>query len=672
MALPSFSKSTRDGQVWMKVSKAFGFLLLALPVAAQKIPDAHCEIEDYPVKAVVAWQFPETLSKVEVVILRDPAGEQEARFDLLHGASLISLRYQGKEILFGQSAGASVSMFATRHGGEAELKNMAPYWSAYSPDQGGSSMGIAATTEGVACEGQKSMRAFATMIDRGVDNSFLQEPLLGLSQGVISKNFPPGYSTPYVIETDATWKENPGGSPKYYLRLDQDVVRTRPGKSGPLEWYLTAASPWDFGHWVSYPDRCTEKAPCSSPSTNALAAGRYEDDARSVGLAVVVPTSPWQSKRAYIRENAEYVVLLYNAVWAFPRHTFAAVLERSLEGVSSFRFSWYVCAGSWDQAVHFAQGQPQPGTKVLPEAPEPPPTTAAKQALRISCETTEFKPQPNQVDQAILLMDPAREQRVLFDTTQGGAIVSLKYKGIEHIWGYNGGGLLQMAFHNRMTAGPWEGDYNPTQAGDGSAMSPVTGIACDGTNAVTIMTAMLDFNHNNGFYNKPLIAVWGGRVNEMVPLSYFSPYVLETRARWVPNPAGQPKYYLALNETLVHVADETIGPFAFDFADYMPWRFAVRAVSPDNCPCPSSSTAYMAGGWYQDGNRNVGLAVAMPSGNFPGSKVDGGFNSDYMWRNRSFHLSSSDSVDGISSKQFVWYVMPGPWRNALFFVQKLK
>jgi hypothetical protein len=60
----------------------------------------------------------------------------------------------------------------------------------------------------------------------------------------------------------------------------------------------------------------------------------------------------------------------------------------------------------------------------------------------------------------------------------------------------------------------------------------------------------------------------------------------------------------------------------------------------------------------------------MPSSNFPGAKVDGSFNSDYMWRNRSFHLSSSDAVDGISAKQFAWYVMAGPWRNALLFAQK--
>jgi hypothetical protein len=189
---------------------------------------------------------------------------------------------------------------------------------------------------------------------------------------------------------------------------------------------------------------------------------------------------------------------------------------------------------------------------------------------------------------------------------------------------------------------------------------------------VDIVTMMLDFNHNNGFYKKPLIAVWGGRVNDMVPLSYFSPYTLETHARWVPNPAGTPKYYLQLDERFTHIADEQIGPFSYDFADYAPWGFGVRAVSPEDCPCASSKTRYMAGGWYQDDARTVGLAVAMPSANFPGGKISGGFNSDYMWRNRNFHLGASEPLDGIASKTFVWYVMPGPWNNALAFARDLR
>src|SRR5580658_1841219 len=160
-----------------------GFLRLAVcwylgAVAAmcQPIPDVRCVVEDYPVRAVVAWQFPETLSKVQVVVLRD-------------------------------TAGASVAMFATRRGKEEELKGLTPYWSAFNPDQGGSSMGVPAITGGVACQGQSSMRAIAMMVDRGVDNSFQKEPLLGVWMGHISDNFPPGYSSPYTIETDAAWIE---------------------------------------------------------------------------------------------------------------------------------------------------------------------------------------------------------------------------------------------------------------------------------------------------------------------------------------------------------------------------------------------------------------------------------------------------------------------------------
>jgi hypothetical protein len=656
----------------MKLFAALLPCLFTLPLAAQSIPNVTCHVEDLPVKAVVAWQFPQTQEKVQVVVLRDPSGEQEARFDLTHGGSLISLRYQGHEMLFGQTAGASVSMFSSRNNADPELKQTSQYWAAYSPDQGGSSMGIPAITTGVACDGSKTMRAFAMMQDRGSDNSFQKKPLLGVEAGQISGNYPAGYSTPFSIETNASWLANPGGGPKYYLKLSQDVVNTGSEASGPLEWYLNIAAPWEFEHQTSFPETCTAKTPCSGGNTNALAAGRYSDDQHMNGVGLVVPTAGWQTDRAYIRPNAEYVVLLYNAVWAAPRRTFAAVLQHPLNGVGAHHFSWYVCVGPWKETQQFAQQQSAAEKTVIPAEAELPSFPVKKEAMTIACQTTDFKPQPNQTDRAIVLHDPAGEQTALFDTTQGGALVSLKYRGVEHVWGYNGGGLLQMAFHNGMKNGAWDGDYNPTQAGDGSANSPVTGIACDGDKSVDLMTMMLDFNHNNAFYSKALVAVWDGRVNDMVPLSYSSPYVLEMKAEWVPNPAGAPKYYLQLKEHFVHVADEKIGQFGYDFAAYMPWEFNVRAISPANCPCTQEQTSYVAGGWYLSEAREEGLAVAMPSSNFSKAKVGGGFNSDYMWRNRNFHLNSHEALDGITAKDFVWYVMAGPWNSAESFAHGLK
>lgn len=653
----------------MKLVVLFGWCIAA---SAQKIPQVACQVEDYPVRSVAAWQFPSTFNKVQVVVLRDPAGEQEARFDLTHGASLISLRYRGQEMLYGETTGATFSLFSVRQGSEEDLKGMSPYWSAFSPDQGDSSMGITATTTGVACQGESALRAFTMLEDRGVDNSFQGSPLLGLTAGKISTNFPPGYATSYSLETNASWAINPGPGPKYFLKLDSSVVNTRGGQSGPLDWYMTVSGPWDYEYAASYPEKCTEKNPCASASSNAIAAGRYSDAQQENGVAVVVPNRGWQSNRVYARDNAEYFVLVYGSAWSAPRRTFAVVMERSLQGVASHRFIWYICAGSWQNAKRFAESQPEPEKTVLPV---PQPLQTAKpdaNAVSAACQTVEFQPEPGQIDQAVVIEDPAGEQRVIFDTSEGGAIVSWKYHGIEHVWGNNGGGMLQMAFHNPLSLGAWPGDYNPTQAGDGTSNSPVTGIACNGKSSIDILTTMLDFNHNDSFYSRPLLAVWNGRISNTVPLSYSSPYTLEVRADWVENPSGTPKYYLRLREHLVHVADETIGDIDYDFASYNPWEFGTRSISPENCPCAPGKTSYMAGGWYRDEHRLQGLAIAMPSSNFPNSKVDGSFNTDYMWRNHNFHLGAVETLGGIQAKDFVWYVMPGSWDSAIKFAKSLR
>ncbi len=334
----------------------FIFIILAGgPVKSQQIPDVRCHTEDYPVNMVISWQSRRTLKTVQVIVLRDPAGEQEARFDLTHGASLISLRYHGHELLYGHSAGANVEMFAFRHGREKGLKGRSSYWSAFHPSQGGTSMGVASTTVGVACNGEKSMRAIAMMVDAGVDNSFQKKPLLAVWKGKLSNHFPPGYSTPYTIETDASWIQNPNGEPKYYLRLHQVVVNVRPSNSGPMEWFLEGVAPWSFKYKVDEPKNSTEKTPSTSTTTPFLMTGRYQDPARTHGFAIVVPTASWATKRAYIMGNAEYVKLLYGAVWAAPRHTFAVVLSHQLEGLRAYSFDWYICAGSWQQARAFGE-----------------------------------------------------------------------------------------------------------------------------------------------------------------------------------------------------------------------------------------------------------------------------------------------------------------------------
>lgn len=335
--------------------KAHGlFLILALSFGvaaqAQTFPNVRCHVENYSLNAEIDWQVRQPLVSDEVVVLRDPAHEQEARFDMRHGASLYSLRYQGKELLFGHSAGADVSMYAIRHGTESELKGLSPYWSAFHPDQGGSSMGVPATTVGVACRGENSMEAFAMMVDAGVNSAFVSEPLMGVWMGRISENFPPAYSTPYVLETEASWVKNPRGQPRYYLKLGQTVINVRPSSSGSMQWFLTGAAPWNFSHGITNVSRCTEKTPCTGDAVRAVATGQYEDAAHSLGVAAVVPTGAWHTQKLYLQG----AVSPYGGVPVVRKQSFGIVLTHTLNGITAFHFAWYLCAGNWDQAKDFA------------------------------------------------------------------------------------------------------------------------------------------------------------------------------------------------------------------------------------------------------------------------------------------------------------------------------
>ena len=58
----------------MKIVGFAGLLLsFCLHAPGQAIPDVTCPVEDLPVKAVVAWQFPQIQKQVQVAVLRDPA-----------------------------------------------------------------------------------------------------------------------------------------------------------------------------------------------------------------------------------------------------------------------------------------------------------------------------------------------------------------------------------------------------------------------------------------------------------------------------------------------------------------------------------------------------------------------------------------------------------------------
>lgn len=138
------------------------------------------------------------------------------------------------------------------------------------------------------------------------------------------------------------------------------MINVRPSPPQPIELSLEGAVPWDYEHPVSFPENCTEKTPCASSDVSAIATGRYQDAAHTVGFATVVPTSGTGSGKAFVRENAEFIAVAYGGAWVAPRRVFGTILTRDLEGIKPLHFSWFVCAGRWEQAQAYARGMAKP------------------------------------------------------------------------------------------------------------------------------------------------------------------------------------------------------------------------------------------------------------------------------------------------------------------------
>lgn len=338
--------------LWASCQCGLLFLLAEGAVYAQTFPHVACKVEDYELSPG---------NEVQVVVLQDPSGEQTAEFDLTDGASLVSLRYQGKELLYGHSPGltygdsigAFFSMYRVR-----PMKGLDPFASVFNPTQGAPNLVVPATVAGVACHGHKWMNAFAMMINyAGDDEDATQHPLLGVWKGRLSGDLPPGFSTRYALETEASWVPNPAKTPKYYLRLQQTVVNIGAEDPGTMHWVLLGTVPWSVDHEAGFPESCTSTAPCQSSTTPAVAAGRYEDAARSHGVSVVVPTKSWMTDQVYVVDKHDGYVEEEYVPEVLKVHYFGVELTSSLAGSKAHRFQWYVCAGSWKHVREFVMSR---------------------------------------------------------------------------------------------------------------------------------------------------------------------------------------------------------------------------------------------------------------------------------------------------------------------------
>jgi len=269
---------------------------------------------------------------------------------------------------------------------------------------------------------------------------------------------------------------------------------------------------------------------------------------------------------------------------------------------------------------------------------------------------------------AIALTDPTGEQTATFDLVWGGMLGSLTYRGAEQLYGSHTAAMVQpnlYAFFNGNQYDPWgAGDY-------ALRGSTVPGVYCTTADKLFILTGMTDFAAGASGHT-PLNAIQDGAV---VPGKYAVPYTLRTVARFVPNPTGQPAYYLKLESQIANNHPSEWLAFGFWLVGTIPYDHGNLAVSPQACQdanCDSSQTPYLVGGGYVDAGLSNGVAFYVsPQAhwNVAGSQAFVTFRSSAGQYRSTNLVNRSWSVPPLAVRNWSWYVLAGGWTAAVAFGQ---
>ncbi len=271
--------------------------------------------------------------------LTDPSAQQRAVFDLVWGGALASLKLNNTEMVWGNGAGGMVQPAWHYYPGSSTAPD-------YNPTQAGDNSGLGSTVVGVRCIDSNTLYIMTGgVLDfrRGAGGYVVANAVK--NNGAVGTS----YATPYSVVTIASFVPNPGGTPAYYLKLQQTIANLDPSEEFPWGFELAGYTPYTFTNSAQYPASCSQPAPCPPASTPQLVGGRYPNATLTNGTAFYIsPQTYWAGsvsafptfKTDSINQNQS--VHLFNAFWSLGPRT-------------SRTFVWYVMTGNWSAALSFAQ-----------------------------------------------------------------------------------------------------------------------------------------------------------------------------------------------------------------------------------------------------------------------------------------------------------------------------
>lgn len=268
--------------------------------------------------------------------LTDPSGQQRAVFDIQWGGALSSLKLNGVEVGWGNQTGGMIqpAMHTYPNGSQD-----------YNPTQAGDNLDHGSPVTGVECVDSNTLYLMTGGIldyNKGLSGHID-------SQAVNNSTVVSGsYSTPYTVVTIASFVAT-GGTPSYYLKLQQTIVNIHPTENFNWGFELAAYSPYTFSHYVSYPASCTSNTPCPAASTPHLVGGVYPNANLTGGKAVnIAPETYWLgfNSTVFVAFGVDNINQNQSS------HSFDA--NWGLAPGASRTFTWYVMAGDWTPALNFA------------------------------------------------------------------------------------------------------------------------------------------------------------------------------------------------------------------------------------------------------------------------------------------------------------------------------
>jgi hypothetical protein len=137
--------------------------------------------------------------------------------------------------------------------------------------------------------------------------------------------------------------------------------------------------------------------------------------------------------------------------------------------------------------------------------------------------------------------------------------------------------------------------------------------------------------------------------------------------------AGNPLYYLRLQETVANVDPSEFLFWGFQIAGYVPYSFSHAVQYPTNCttgtPCLSPSTPALVAGLYPSANLTGGTAFYIsPQAYWRNQSASASFGIDTVNLDQSAYFNTGQwGLAPGHSRTYVFFVLVGDWSNAFAF-----